>query len=358
MAVVCVIAALLGGCAPEIAEDTSPLPVRVGGVEMLSMTEPRALHAAVLMHDGRVLVCGGTSNAEVGGVLASAEIYDPVTAAFTAIGAMVHARQGHTATVLDNGLVLIAGGTSNIGFRSEVATAELYDPASGTFRTTGSMNTPREGHAATLLRDGRVLITGGSPNGITTTDSAEIYDPGSGLFTAIDPMTVPREAHTATLLKNGKVLIVGGGRGGLPGGYIAYTSAEVFDPLTATFTPLAAHMVYDRVGQAAALLRDGRVLLAGGKSGKIKMAGMGTLFWLAPLDTAEVFDPETNAFREVGKMSKPHFLGVTSILDDGSVLVTGGWTLQGPVVRGMATAELFDPASSRFVGIGRLHCRG
>ncbi len=219
------------------------------------------------------------------------------------------------------------------------------------------MNTPREGHTATLLRDGRVLITGGSPNGITTTDSAEIYNPRTGMFTAIAPMTVPREAHTATLLRSGKVLIAGGGRGGMPGGYIAYTSAEIFDPATGTFAALAAHMRYDRVGHAAALLHDGRVLFVGGKSGKLATAGLhgGSLFWLTPLDTAEVYDPESNAFREVGRMSKPHYLGVASVLRDGTALVTGGWTLRGPVVRGMATAELFDPISDRFISVGRLH---
>lgn len=351
------IAALFAGCTPEIAEDTTPLPVRVGGVEMLSMTERRALHTAVVMHDGHVLICGGTVNAEIGGVLASAEIYDPVSRTFTRTGAMAYARQGHTATVLDNGLVLIAGGAANIGFRSEMASAELYDPATGTFRPTGSMHTAREGHTATLLRDGRVLIAGGSPNGLNTTDSAEIYNPRTGLFTAIAPMTVPREAHSATLLRNGKVLIAGGGRGGMPGGYIAYATAEVFDPLTNTFTALAAHMVYDRVGHAAALLRDGRVLLAGGKSSKVRTGGLagGTLFWLAPLDSAEVFDPESNTFREVGRMRKPHYLGVASVLEDGMVLVTGGWAVHGPVVSGMATAELFDPISDTFVPVGRLH---
>src|SRR6202040_716621 len=100
----------------------------------------------------------------------------------------------------------------------------------GMFRSTGAMGTPREGHTATLLHNGRVLIAGGSANGITTTATAEVYDPRTGGFTAIAPMGVPREAHTATLLRNGKVLIAGGGRGGMPGGYIAYETAEIFDP--------------------------------------------------------------------------------------------------------------------------------
>ena len=116
------------------------MPVRVGDVQMLSMTIPRALHAAVTLHDGRVLICGGTSNANVGGVLDSAEIFDPIAGTFTPTGSMTVARQGHTATVLPHGEVLIAGGTRNIGFRAQLASAEIYDPNSGTFRAVGSMS--------------------------------------------------------------------------------------------------------------------------------------------------------------------------------------------------------------------------
>lgn len=352
-----ILAAAFAACAGnEIMESNVPLPLRAGGVELLSMTVPRALHAATAMGDGRVLICGGTANAQVGGVLASAEIYDPVAETFLPAASMSSARQGHTATLLPKGQVLITGGSQNVGFRSELASAEIYDPQSGIFRATGSMNTPREGHTATLLRDGRVLIAGGSPNGVNTTDSAEIYDPARGQFIATSPMTVPREAHTATLLRNGKVLIAGGGRGGMPGGYIAYDTAEIFDPTLGTFSALAAHMVSDRVGHVAALLNDGRVLIAGGKSGKILMSGFEhSLFWLAPLDSAEVYDPETSSFRAVSPMRKSHYLGIATVLPDGDVLITGGWALKGPVIVGRATAELFHPVADRFYDPGRLH---
>ncbi len=323
---------------------------------MLSMTTPRALHAAAALRDGRVLVCGGTTNARLGGTLASAELYDPEAENFAPTGKMTAARQGHTATLLPNGQVLIVGGSQGVGFRTELASAELYDPVSSAFHSTGSMRTPREGHTATLLRDGRVLIAGGSPNGRTSTDSAEIYDPKSGRFTAVGRMTVPREAHTATLLRNGKVLIAGGGRAGMPGGYIAYDTAEIFNPLTGTFSPVVRHMVYDRVGHAAVLLRDGRVLLAGGKSGKIMTSrSPRNLFWFTPLETAEVFEPETNSFREVGGMRHPHYQDVATILRDGTVLVTGGWTLKGPAVVGMPEAELFNPVTGTFQSVGNLH---
>ncbi len=341
----------VAGCTEPIGESSKPLPVRVGAMRMLTMTTPRALHAAVALHDGRIMICGGTSDANVGGVLETAEIFDPTAGTFTPTGSMLAARQGHTATVLPHGEVLITGGQKNIGFRTALASAEIYDPNSGTFRPTGSMSTAREGHTATLLRDGRVLIAGGSSNGITTTSSAEVYNPRTGSFTTISPMNVPREAHTATLLKNGKVLITGGGRGGMPGGYIVYANAEIFDPASNTFSMLNAQMVNDRVGQAAALLDDGRVLLAGGKSGKVLSPfGGGNLFSLAPLNTAEVFDPETSSFRAVGRMQATHYLGVATKLENGMVLVTGGWNSYGTIIGGQRFADLFDPERNIFSG--------
>lgn len=351
------LALAIAGCTAPISESLAPLPARVGAPRMLAMTMPRALHATVMLHDGRVLICGGTSNANVGGVLDSAEIYDPVAGTFTRTGDMVDGRQGHTATVLDNRQVLIAGGSKNIGFRSELASAEIYDPNSGTFRSVGAMSSPREGHSATLLRDGRVLIAGGSPNGIVTTSSAEVYDPHTGSFTAIASMNVPREGHAATLLRNGKVLIAGGGRGGMPGGYIAYDTAEIFDPASNRFSMLDAHMVGDRVGPAAALLDDGRVLIAGGKSGKVLSGRLGgrSLFWLAPLNTAEVFDPETNSFRAVGPMQATHYLGIATKLNNGMVLITGGWNAIGGTIGGIGFADLFDPSRNNFSGGGDLH---
>jgi hypothetical protein len=351
LAVILCLAVPVIGCTSPIGESSTPLPVRVGGVKMLSMTTPRALQAAVALHDGRILICGGTSDANVGGVLDSAEIFDPIAGTFTPTGSMTAARQGHTATVLPHGEVLVTGGQKNIGFRAALASAEIYDPNSGSFRAVGSMSQAREGHTATLLRDGRVLIAGGSSNGITTTSTAEVYNPRTGSFTTVSPMNVPREAHTATLLKNGKVLIAGGGRGGMPGGYIVYANGEIFDPANNTFSMIPAHMVVDRVGQAAALLDDGRVLIAGGKSGKVLSPfGGRNLFSLAPLKTAEVFDPETSSFRAVGPMQATHYLGIATKLETGMVLVSGGWNSYGTIIGGQRFADLFDPERNIFSG--------
>jgi N-acetylneuraminic acid mutarotase len=255
--------------------------------------------------------------------------------------------------LLRDGRVLLTGGVQNAGFRSELASAEIYDPGAGTFSATGSMSVPREGHTATMLRDGRVLIAGGSDNGIHTLDSAEIYDPTSGTFRGTGHLHQPRIAHVAALLGTGKVLIAGGGRGGMPGGYISYDTAEMYDPAAGSFTAIRAHMKSDRVGAAAVKLNDGRVLIVGGKSGRRMTSRLSNLSSLTPLNTAEIYDPETGAFIRTGDMSAPHYLATATILDSGNVLVVGGWTIRGPIVVGMRDADLYQPETNRFSQAGQ-----
>ncbi len=353
---------LLTACAGgEIAEQQPAYITNQQGarVEELTMTTPRADQSAIALTDGRVLIAGGTINGNVGGVTSSAELYDPNTHSFAPTGSMTVARQGATATLLNDGRVLLAGGVQNIGFRSELASAELYDPVAGTFSATGSMHTPREGHTATMLRDGRVFVAGGSDNGTHTLDSAEIYDPASGTWSSAGHMTVPRLAHVAVRLGNGTVLIAGGGRGGMPAGYIVYQTAEIYDPASGQFNALHVRMKSDRVGAAALLLDDGRALIVGGKSGKVLTAGLygGTrnLASFAPLNTAEVYDPESSSFIAMGDMREPHYLPRLVKLSDGDVLVTSGWKIQGPVVVGMRDAEVFLPTANRFSKVPDLH---
>ena len=169
------------------------------------MTTPRAGHTATLLPDGRVLVTGG-----FGGVAAvSAEIYDPKTGTFGAAGSLIMARYSHSASLLEDGRVLIVGGVQagnpDTGL---LASAELFDPKSGTFIATGSMSTGRERHSATLLPDGRVLVAGG-PGNQGTVATAELYDPTMGTFTGTGSMMTLRVGHVALLLQDGRVLIVG-----------------------------------------------------------------------------------------------------------------------------------------------------
>ncbi len=166
----------------------------------------RIFHSANLLSNGKVLLAGGLAlNASNATTLNSAEIYDPSTDSFAATGQMISARQGHTMTLLRSGNVLVAGGKSD----DFLASAEIYDLATGQFAPTGSMITARKGHTATLLPDGRVLIAGGEgASGALAT--VELFDPATNSFASAGTMSAPRDLHTATLLGNGKVLIAGG----------------------------------------------------------------------------------------------------------------------------------------------------
>lgn len=244
-----------------------------------SMAVDRYDHTATLLNDGRVLIVGGYNLKS--GIFASAELYDPNTGTFSATGSMSTSRIGHSATLLPDGDVLIAGGYNSAGF--SLASAELYDPTTGKFRPTGSMSVDRDNHTATLLADGRVLIAGGFHNNGDPDNayaSAELYDPGSGTFSATGPMWVARTGHTATLLGNGQVLLTGSDLAGSGGTGKAEIMAELYDPTTGSFSPTDG---MDAPYDTATRLSDGSVLMTGGSIG-----GVGGPEALA---TAELYHP-------------------------------------------------------------------
>jgi hypothetical protein len=192
-------------------------------VDTGSLGAGRYLHTATLLPNGKVLVAGGRTGFPSGTILASAEIYDPANGSWTTTASLGIARWIHTATLLQNGKVLVAGGEGNSGY---LASAELYDPASGTWTATASLAHARYSHTATLLPNGTVLVVGGSGGGGSILGSAELYDPASGIWTATGSLHAPRGAHTATLLQNaGKVLVAGGFVGNCCG---ALASAELY----------------------------------------------------------------------------------------------------------------------------------
>ena len=190
------------------------------------MIDAREFHTATLLPDGTVLVVGGHGSS---GTLASAELYDPSTTSWTVTRGTLKGRVSHTATLLRNGMVLVAGGSGGDSYTPSLASTELYDPSSGTWTATGNMIDARSGHTATLLPDGTVLVAGGD-RGTTLENqlaSTELYDPASGSWTAAANMNGERDSHTATLLPNGGVLVLGGGSSiGL------LTFAELYDPGT------------------------------------------------------------------------------------------------------------------------------
>jgi WD40 repeat protein len=218
-----------------------------------SMTDARFYSTATLLPNGKVLVSGGLIGSYT--VLHSTELYDPATGRFSPAGNMNAGRQSHTATLLSNGKVLVVGG-------SVYTYAELYNPATGSFSKTGStIGAATRDHTATLLPDGKVLITGGieligNPSPVHHV-TAELYEPATGLFNSTGSMSVARFYHTATLLPNGKVLVIGG----IDTGPIA--SAEIYNPATGNFSSTGS-MSTARYQHAASLLHDGNVLVTGG----------------------------------------------------------------------------------------------
>jgi len=247
-----------------------------------SMTTPRFGHVAALLLDGRILVAGGYGSNKI---LASAELYDPATGRFSPTGAMSAPRAAITAVRLADGRVLVAGGDSP----GALASAELYDPRTGTFSPTGSMSSPRGYNTATLLPDGRVLAAGGrdgSDSGNSAL-SAELYDPATGTFSPTGPLTNGHARHTATLLADGRVLIAAGDAAG----FVQTTSAELYDPATGTFSTTGS-MTTARVLHAATLLDDGRVLITGGYGDSMLDDGV--------LASAELYDPATGTFGPAG----------------------------------------------------------
>jgi hypothetical protein len=244
----------------------------------------------------------------------------------TPTGVMNTPRSGHTATLLANGLVLIAGGMRRNG--SIRGTAELYDPATGRFRlTSDSMMTPRVGHCATLLADGRVLLEGGwDANG--TLASAELYDPVSHRFRPTGAMASRRGDFTATLLPNGKVLVVGGeDRAALP-------TAELYDPFAGTFSATGS-MHAGRTLHTATLLANGKVLIAGGGE------------YEHPLASAELYDVGSGTFAETGSMRVVRYKHGAIRLPDSTVLVLGGSDARD--WRGLqASTEIYDQRGGVF----------
>jgi hypothetical protein len=292
-----------------------------------SLATERLIHTATLLGNGKVLIAGGQK--EGGTALATAELYDPTTSGFASTGSMGTARTCHTATLLNTGKVLVTGGDSGAG---SFASAELFDPATGTFVPTGSMVAARSCHTATLLTNGNVLITGGLDSG-TILATAEIYDPTLGSFSLTGNLGTARLNHTATRLNDGKVLIIGGNS---PMG--ALTSAELFDPAAGSFS-LTGPMATGRIDHTATLLNSGIVLVTGG------FGAAGTFA------TAELYDPIAKSFSPTGLMEKERAAHTATLLKDGTVLVAGGGNSTGSA---NTSAELFDPATGSFTESGGL----
>jgi len=303
-----------------------------------SMTVPRIFHTATLLPDGKVLLAGGRGYDGLS--LSSAELYDPSTGTFTATGNMIASYPCQAASLLRDGKVLIAGGFPWPGPNVDAATAELYDPASGTFSATGTgtyaSTNPTRGDdficpAATLLPDGRVLITWDST-------LAQLYDPATGTFSPTGSMTTTPwgGGYTQALLANGKVLITGG-----ESDFGRYATAELYDLSSGTFAP-SSSMTAPRAAHTATPLPDGKVLIAGGES---QSCAANYCAFNGSLASTELYDPSVGTFAGAGDMTTRREWQTATLLNDGRVLISGGLSYGGIGIffGGLASAELYTP---------------
>jgi N-acetylneuraminic acid mutarotase len=293
-----------------------------------TMATTRIDHTATLLPNGEVLVAGGLDAPFPSSALASAEFYDPITNAWSPAAPMSTGRARHTATPLPDGRILVVGGLSvtlrnGSYFPSQPVSAEIYNPRTSGWSATAPMSLYRLDQTATLLRDGRVLVTGGQ-DGLMTVSSAEIYDPGQDRWSAAASMTTGRIAHAATLLSNGDVLVSGGVSRAAPS--VQSSAAEVYDPRVDRWSPVSS-MAATRIGHTATQLSNGKVLVVGntGDTGQSR---------------AEVYDPPRNVWSPVsGSMNR--YRHTATRLSDGRILVIGGYGIES-----LNSVLLYDPSAT------------
>jgi len=294
-----------------------------------SLVTPRDGHTATLLGSGRILVVGGWTDAtySVSARTATAELYDPGTGTSAATGAMATARSRATAVLLQSGKVLVAGGLGGPTSSSSLASAELYDPATGTWSATGSMGQAKYGFSATLLPSGKVLVAGGYTGGAALS-TTELYDPQTGAWTAGPALAGPRTGHDAILLPSGRVLLAGGGNS-----VTGLQTSEVYDPVAGSFT--AGGSSAGAGGASLVSLPGGKVFYSGAET---QVGG-------------EVYSVATNAFTATTSTSgRSYFINSVAAAGGGKVVLAGNSTFPGGDV-----ADVFTASTNTIAATGKLN---
>ena len=295
-----------------------------------SMAAPRSEHTATFLGMGKVLVAGGTNAT---GRLATAELFDPATGAFAAAASMPEARHGHTATMLPNGKVLVVGGNGDAG---ALATCRLFDPRTGAWTSTGSMATARREHTATLLANGKVLVAGGQNGtapGYTALSSAELYDPATGTWAATGALGSARAGHAAALLEDGKVLVAGGQTRWFPLPALYTSTAYLFDPATGTWSATGS-MAATRKSFSLTRIPGGLVVAAGGRNASY-------------LSSAERYNVSNGTWGSTGGLGAARGSHAAALLPDARILLVGGMDGTGPI----GDMAEYDPAANTWAEV-------
>lgn len=301
----------------------------------------RASHTATLLQDGRVLVAGGytgqcgPNSCSSRQALSSAEIYDPKTDTWSTAGNMAVPRVYHTAVLLPTGKVLVAGGTDLVS--AYYSSAELFDPTNSTWSSAGNMTSIRLEHTASVLANGKVLVAGGTDSTTPTPwlATAELYDPVANTWTATGALSEARYFHAASQLNDGRVLVAGGvGPQGVPATDSLLASAEIYDPSAGQWSSAGNMTVARENGFNATLLQSGKVLVVGGNS----VSGLTT--------ASDIYDPTANTWTTGPSMPSARGFHTATALPSGQALIAGG---EGPQV--IATALFYDPPTNSWLAV-------
>jgi N-acetylneuraminic acid mutarotase len=297
-----------------------------------SLNTSRQGNTATLLPNGQVLVAGGFNGSIF--YMATVELFDPSTGTWTATGNLNFSRGDHTATLLPGGKVLVAGGYSFSSGGSQLGSAEIFDSATGAWTITGSLNTVREDHIATLLSDGQVLVAGGYNRSLAYLGSSELYNPTTGIWTITGNLNAARQYHAATLLPNGQVLVAGGENGS----YL--DSTEYFNPATGTWSAVGG-LNTARREHTATLLPNCQVLIVGGRNTNSYTA------------STELVTPANGSWTNTSNLTTARYYHTATLLPNGQVLVAGGRSYSDY----LTSAELYNPISGTWTVTGNLNIK-
>lgn len=316
-----------GWCAVEVSWSDAAYPMLLDPLWSTtgSMAKARSAHTASVLTSGKVLVVGGgDSSYPEQSALSSAEVYDPATGTWASTGPMTISRYEHTASVLSDGRVLVVGNDNP---------AEVYSPATGTWASAGSPGTKRRHHTASVLSDGRVLVAGGYSYGVGTLGSAEVYSPATNTWSGAGSFSTAREGHTASVLQDGKVLVAAG-----YSGTSYFSSARLYNLATNGWSNTGS-MTSAREGHTASVLLDGKVLVAGGKTSNTSFTSV------------EVYNPAAGTWATTGALAASRAYHTASVLPDGRVLVVGGATIS-PGFTYLSSATAYDSTTGTWSSAG------